>query len=538
MNINSRIKSGFDVEVNIGVKYIERIIEGAYKSGQIPSIISFKNKAKTEKIYINKPTKARIVFPKDKKSDLEVTVPIRYKVFKIEAKIYLKLNFLADGIQLKYIKLDSKTIKLLEFIERVGQIKDLVKKVNTKLKEALNKKFKIDFLSQSVDQFKFVKVRGYKQFQSTFVLLVNLKLKINPQNKSPERKYIPRGNSKKVQSILLEERYFYVGINKKTFTYFSNHAWHQLGVKTNNKITHPLIVDKVNKGEIKSISIKPKENFIEIDFRILYNIDWWADADVKAVFKLKPKIKNQRIDSEMKLVHFDADTGLLGDLFAFFLLGIPGIVTLEILENVLASSNADTVENSAKANLNSALSAFPNNIELFTLNTDEFYKTKYDVQHIFNSITCTTEGLSFGGNSKIIKYFTPNESTIIDKTRKKVGKKTILDTLIYKTIKTKKIRSFKIKEVFKNRKENKLPLVKLKATKINRNRGVVTHIQFNSGLDLRTDEAIRLQKKKLLELLDLKLITPKKGNPYFRSKKDDDESNNFEKLPAFNPKEP
>jgi hypothetical protein len=83
------------------------------------------------------------------------------------------------------------------------------------------------------------------------------------------------------------------------------------------------------------------------------------------------------------------------------------------------------------------------------------------------------------------------------------------------------------------RPEGRLPTVCLRAESIRREDTVVTEIKFDSGLDLRVEDAVRLQDAGGLVVRHLQLIHPENANPYYRSFADSTTENNLENFPTF-----
>lgn len=70
-------------------------------------------------------------------------------------------------------------------------------------------------------------------------------------------------------------------------------------------------------------------------------------------------------------------------------------------------------------------------------------------------------------------------------------------------------------------------------THIRRKDTVITRIKFDTGLELNTSDAVRLQDNAGVYLKGLQLIHPSNANPYFRSPPNETKVDNLEELPEF-----
>ena len=68
---------------------------------------------------------------------------------------------------------------------------------------------------------------------------------------------------------------------------------------------------------------------------------------------------------------------------------------------------------------------------------------------------------------------------------------------------------------------------------VRREKTIVTHLRLSSGVDLRVEDAVRLQEAGVIVLHELQLIRPSDARPYFRTPPDATTTNNLESLPTF-----
>ena len=75
--------------------------------------------------------------------------------------------------------------------------------------------------------------------------------------------------------------------------------------------------------------------------------------------------------------------------------------------------------------------------------------------------------------------------------------------------------------------------VELTPVAVRRRKTMVTDLKFESGIDLRVEEAIALQSRRVLSVVGCQLIRPAGKRPYYRDVPDDDPGDNLERLPTF-----
>lgn len=354
------------------------------------------------------------------------------------------------------------------------------------------------------------------------------------------------------------DRSIAVGLGAETFSRIANNMWHRLGMESSDgSFSHPVMQGNQKKGHYKSISIKPIDGKLEVKVRSEIYIDNWPDADVTTVFHFTPQIIEGALNMEVKLVEFDADTGILGDVLGFltggilgmligllfgpaYLLigavigGVGGVATVEITEAIMEESYSDDVENVAKnADITSLFSSFPVRKRLFSDRRDPFFIRHYEVLSVFDETTTDSTGMSFAGHAIMTAMNEPVDTTIVNKSRSTAaGNWHGIHSITYHLDTIGDV-EMPIREVLRRIPLQQLACVRLKPTQIHRENTVIQGIRFSSGVDFYTSETVALQDKGVLVLQGFQLIHPKKSNPYYRAWKDTRRENNFESLPNF-----
>ncbi len=560
---NKRVKSGYDVEINLGGEFFKNIISAAFDAKKIPNeIIDGQNK-----IEIKKPKNAFITYNVEG-ADLEIVTDVEYNGLQLyDVEIYLSLKLTKNKLAIEYVCLGEAMQTLLNGFGILG-------KINKKLKKAIKQKIDLKMISNKVDKFEIVKVRGGGGYENAIALLLNLKIKINSQSQRPEKKYIPRGNKNDAISILPKKHSFYIGVSKESFSRFANNAWHSMGEEIEYTIpftdkkeklwVHPIKDGEETVGHFDSLTIKPKKGYIELKMKGVVVIDWWPDADIEVVFHITPKIVKEKLNVDVKLVKFDADTGILGDILGFIVGGIlgaiigfftggpvgaavgggigavGGVATVEITESVLESSFSDKIEDKAKeANIFDIFSSLPLKIKLFTDSSDNFFDKEFYLENYFTGLKCNTDGLSFGGGTKVttaIKLFYLKIKKIYFNSASEFKKYQGIEKIKYEIQREddKKItETLEIAEVLKRVKNGQIKKSPLDPQKVNRQKTVVKFIKFKYNIILNIDQATFLQKKGVSYVARYGFVEPKNAHSYFRGQADNRLDNNFENLPKF-----
>lgn len=199
----------------------------------------------------------------------------------------------------------------------------------------------------------------------------------------------------------------------------------------------------------------------------------------------------------------------------------------------------------------SMLDAIPSSIPINVDDSDPLYDRMIIVKALYKEIAFNGDGLAVAGTSEPSELFQLRVARLVEAVYE--GDK--LKQLKYFVPETNNTAILDIETVYNRLKENELrpplyfyseseeaifqiPSGKLccpcmTPTKITRKDTVITHILFDTGLVLRTQDAISLQDSAGIYVKGLQLIHPKYGSPYYRSKANKTTDDNFETLPEY-----
>lgn len=170
-----------------------------------------------------------------------------------------------------------------------------------------------------------VKREGDANHEAALVVLANLRLQTPSQSEDPlsQAELIDqlRGNPDDALSILPRGQHIAFGMGKTTYQRFANNIWHtELRAADGS---HPLPDSTDKKGDWKKVSMKGQNGKIVITLEGEVPIDLWPDADVTITLTLTPSIVNDNLTFSIS-TDTNVDTGILGDIFAFFGGGLAG----------------------------------------------------------------------------------------------------------------------------------------------------------------------------------------------------------------------
>jgi len=431
-------------------------------------------------------------------------------------------------------------------------------------------------------------------------LLANMDIQAGPQADGPlpDGEMFERGKEENAISFLPNGKDIALGLASATFQRFANNIWH-----TDLRIadgTHPL-PDEPNKvGEWDKITVKL--NGYEIKFILEGDIpvdspwiDLVPDPHVSISIILKPTIDSEGNIKFDLTTETDIDTGILGDIFAFFAGGIigfvvglftgnplggaiagaiTGVVVLEIAEVVVegvvqkeiaAKINGekvasvlcakDGIAQFASKNPDgdsidlSVLQSFPSSIPIYTDNPDILHSRTILVTAKYNELQLDGNGLAVAGMAESLEKFQSKlcdlqncvyENGILTQLKYTAGGESIN---IARENVSLRMGFSELKAPFKvlpeqadssfRIPEGKLATMALIPDAIRRENSVVTEIPFTNGLDLTVADSISLQDDGALYVMGLQLIHPVNAHPYYRAKADGETENNFENLPEF-----
>lgn len=559
---HSRIRTEYDLEILLGGGYFLRILQGAYDAGEIRSEIRLDGNMN---IRINKPTQV-IIIARSIGVDIKVTLPVRV-IDDTDIVIGMKINIQDGKVGFEYVHIDSETRNLIRVLGTATGRPDLLETVESELRNRLNKDIPLDLVASDVAEMKVRKVEASDGFQDVFALFLNLNLKISSQTGPPEENFIARGDVNKALSFLPEDRAFAVGLGPKTFPRLANNMWHDFGVlvevpipmtgNTREILAHPVKNGNKSVGHYKHMSISLINGALRVKVTSEITIDYWPDADVTAQFDFIPYVDEGKLKFDIKLVEFDADTGLLGDMLSFMIGGllggliglffgpvgvvigasiggVGGIATIEITEEILEDQFSEQTEQEAKkAGVASAFSAFPVKKKLFSDKRDPFFIKHYLLVNHFEDAKVDALGMSFSGHARMASENEPKDTRILDVKRSDAEESWEGMSALTYIVDGIGVIDVPIGEIFRRIYRNQIKSVPLSPIGIKRKNGVVTEIRFHTGAVFQVNESVRLQDRRVLGVSGFKLTHPENANPYYRAKADKSTENNFESLPEF-----
>ncbi len=442
---------------------------------------------------------------------------------------------------------------------------------------------------------------GNNEFENAISMLANLDLRASPQGADPlpTNQHAPRGTPELAQSFLPLGRAIAVGLGQATWPRIANDVWHvQLREPDGS---HPLPDADNKKGDWKAVSVASHSGKIRITLVGEVPIDLWPDATVRVEIDLKPKIVGGAVTFDMSF-ETDFDTSLLGDLFGFLLGGlggfiiglvfgglvlvpigaIAGVVTVEVVEHIVegeirkelrATADGESLASELRCSDDMVVvmatpkpdeegfsigmfQAIPSSIPVGTDRPDALHERIAIVRSQFEDLQVDGSGFAVAGSAVAGELRQTLPAALIDTARgPAVGAEPgELEKLVYRAQDgtrvelevaeaISRVRDGELSppwELSENdddaddrRTSGRLASVCLKPTAIRSKETVVTDIKFLSGAELRTPEAVQLQDAGVLVLPGYQLIHPVNANPYFRSPPNATEEDNFENLPLF-----
>lgn len=300
------------------------------------------------------------------------------------------------------------------------------------------------------------------EFESAIAILANIELNTAGQSDEPlsddEVQDQIRGNQANAMTFLPSGSHVGFGMGSETYQRFANHLWHsELRAEDGS---HPLPDENDRKGTWDRVSMKGEDGKIIIKLEGEVPIDIWPDADVTIALTLTPTLTDGFLSFTIES-DTNVDTGILGDIFAFFggglaggiigfvvglltggilvavLVGagigaVVGVIVLEIVEVIVegivqkqikAKIDGESLEN-LHCNENgivqiatpdtegfnlSFLDAIPSSIAINTENPENepLYKRSLLVKSLFNDVTADANGFAVTGTSTAEEKFQP-----------------------------------------------------------------------------------------------------------------------------------
>lgn len=555
---NTRIKSGYDVEVLLGADYFLTIFQAAHEAGQIPASFQVAQGDQLITVTVARPHDAAILQGDD--ANLELTMGLTIELpdaaepINIDAGVEFLISFSKEtGVSISFVRFDSSIRGTL--VSFVGEEKVL--ELEESLRASSDKTLQVDFSEAEQLVQRVLPGQVEPAIQPAIALYLNLNLKVASQDGPPESEFIERGNADLGVSFLVKDRAYAIGVSPQTFERFANDAFH--GFFQEGENSHPLLQDGKPVGEYKSIRMEPKDDgFVRITVRFRGFVKHFPDAPVKVEFNLRSSIVDGRLHFDVELENFDADAGLLGDVIAYLcggalavialaILGPGAVVLMPILQSgaivgieIIANRKGDENEGTAaeggddiRADVSSAFSAFPTRVELFVDKRDQFFTRHLFLQCRFQDVVINKEGMSMSGRTFIDRTTFFPQTDIKSRSRGTDADSRLgISTLTYRLHDFINV-TLTMAEVFRRISKNEIARVDLEPTNTRRSDTIVTDIKFESGVDFSVAEIIALDDERIIRLPGYQIIDPKGANVYVRSAPDKRKQNNLEELPTF-----
>lgn len=324
-------------------------------------------------------------------------------------------------------------------------------------------------------------------------------------------------------------------------------------------------------------------------------IDIIPDPDITITVDLIPQITDGVLSFELD-VDASIDFGILGDLLAGLIGGLLGfviglftgnpiggaitgaalgIVVLEVGEviagNVIAREikarldgqpltrffkcennvvHLATVRDQGQGLNLGILDTLPTSVPIFTDNPDPLYERIVVVTSQFEDFTLDNNGFALEGSSASEERYVPEDAALVrqtsvdgqlatliyratDGTEHEIAVADVLARAAADSVPQPLNVMDSSEELILRKEEGQLPVTCMRPVAIRRERTVITEIRFDTGLEMKTADTIRLQDAGVLILPRLQLIHPSNANPYYRAAPNDTEADNFENLPGF-----
>lgn len=276
-----------------------------------------------------------------------------------------------------------------------------------------------------------------------------------------------RGNQDNAITFLPSGNHVGFGMGRETYQRFANHLWHTELRAADG--THPLPDENDRKGTWDSVRMTGEGGKIIIKLEGEVPIDIWPDADVTITLTLTPTLTDGVLSFTIE-TDTNVDTGILGDIFAFFGGGIAGgiigfvvglitggilvavlvgagigavvgVIVLEIVEVVVEGivqkqirakidgepleglhCNEDGIVHIAMPDTEgfnlSFLDAIPSSIAINTENPENepLYKRSLLVKSLYNEVAADANGFAVAGTSTAEERFQPEVVSLVSAT--------------------------------------------------------------------------------------------------------------------------
>lgn len=564
---NSRIRTGYDVEILLGEAYFRSIFQAAYDANQIPHSFTILSTVEGEPdsiVHVSEPLSVDLQL--DDERNLTVSVEIKRQRRKPDGEIVLDrlpvtIELLAQveegQFNVSLVGFDDTTKSSLKLL--AGLSDEAINDLEVSLRSSVDTSIDLDLPGGDLSPVTKM-LKGGEGHVIALAIYLNLDLKIAPQSDLPESQFIARGNAASGVSFLPAGQAFAIGVSPATFERFANNAFHDfLAIAANGDVTHPVLQGDVAVGDYKSIEMKLEEGRIKIVIKFRGFVDNFPDLPVKSKFSLSANIRKGKLGFDVGLDSFDADAGILGDVIGYLvggalavlliaifgaapvlipILGGAGIAAVEILVTKKGDEGEDSAEEQGDdiaATVSKAFSAYPTIVNLFSDGSDPFFDRHFTLNSAFEQVVIDEDGMGMSGTTFVSSVNTFPVTEIIDKIEgddrdSRFG----LSRLKFRLDKDPlQEHELSLSEVFSRVGSTLSPHIFLKPVAIRSVFDLVKKIRFDTGVVFEVEQVVELQNHRVFRMRGFQTIEPEGAKAYVRGKPDASEENNLEALPQF-----
>lgn len=565
MTDNSRIKSGYDVEILLGELYFLEVVQAAYDANKIQRTFTLPSSDPNKppsSVVVERPHDVQLVGSGP--ANLHVSFKIITALFPTPIDAGVDLNVeIADGLfNVDFIGFDGTTRANLLAAGGLDDAgvdaieNDLRANVATTIDLGLNDE------DSKVAEIAPPRILGPGDGHATaFAIYVNLDLTIADQSDPPETAFTPRGNADLGVSFLKLPSAFAIGVSPETFERFANDSFHKLvPVVGQPEIEHPMVLDGKVVGDCKSVKMKIEEGRIKITIRFKGIVDNFPDVPVKIKFSLTARTEDGKLKFDVDLDSFDADAGILGDVIAYVaaaslgmllvmifgatvaaapvILGTAGVIGIELVANIKGDQNEDAAEGQGSqiaATVSSAFSAYPTSVFLFTDKTDPFFEKHFTLKSAFDEVVIDENGMGMSGHvfTQTVNTF-PFTQIIGRELGDDQDSRFGVSTLSFRINEDKEQEhTLSMNDVLSRIGSTLSDRILLKPVAIRSKLDLVREIKFDTGVEFQIEQVVDLNTHRVFRMRGFQSIQPESSKAYVRGRPDESEENNLESLPQF-----
>jgi hypothetical protein len=439
---NSRIKTGYDIEILLGSGYFFEIIGALYDSGEIESELVLDNNVT---IQIERPSSFSITSEHQGHRNAEMVTRLTLTAQQIptasmDVTLFLNINITASSIEFEYVGIDDNFRQVLNTF---GVFNDMN---NITLPQYINRAIPLNLMGGNtlIERFEFGIVSGSGDYQDACGLYINLEHSANYDYN--------RGNILNRLSFLPNTHSFALGLNSDSIDRIESDLWDNFITPIPNV---PEILEEFlppmrlifHKEEVVgyftdlSLTLSPGSMIVEVKSKIdtdkilelegtnLPNI--FPHADVTTTFIIFPLAIDGQIQT---LIAFNTDVemGLLGELlgvvigivtggivgFIFnasvgMVVGaaagaIAGSVLVEYGEDYVGDKVDDRLEDEEEEEMNfdAIFESLPQTITWSSFRPSRrIYNIDYDIYNYIDMVWTDNNGISYAGHP-IVGFFT------------------------------------------------------------------------------------------------------------------------------------